>query len=73
MESRELKQHRRRRRRQRERQKGNSFGLAIHHTFLYFSLLLLHDYNVKNANLSRFLEDVNIKIRQPLSFSFPVL
>ena len=43
----------------------------MHHTFLYISLLSLHNYDVKMPIISRFVEDVNT--RQLLSFSFPQL
>ena len=31
----------------------------MHHAFLYISLSLLHDYDVKMIFVSRFMEDLN--------------
>ena len=63
---------------ERERQKKKTIGLnwqinnfARASRFLYISLQSLHDYHVKVAHFSRFVEDVNT--RQRLSFSFPEL
>ena len=39
-------------------------ALHVHYTFLYISLLLLHDYDVKIYLVSRFMEDLKF------SFSF---
>ena len=44
---RELKQRRRRRQRERQKSKSKTATLHVHHAFLYISLTLLHDYNVK--------------------------
>ena len=50
---------------------GRTTTLPVDLVFLYISLALLHDYDVKMPNSSRFVEDVNT--RQRLSFPFPEL
>ena len=40
----------------------------LHHPFLYISLSLRHDYDVKLNLISRFVEDINTRRR--FSFSF---
>ena len=59
------------RRRQRERQKKTRkiTTLHVHHAFLYISLPLLHDYNVKLPNFTSFVEGGNK--RQQVLFDFP--
>ena len=42
--------------------------LHVHHTFLYISLLFLHDYDVKML-ISCFMQDVNKQRRNFLSLS----
>ena len=39
----------------------------VQHAFLYISLPLLHDYDVRMPSLSRFVEDVNKRPRNFLS------
>ena len=44
-------------------------SLHVHHAFLYISLPLLHDYDVKMPRVSRFMEDVNKRRQTFLSLS----
>ena len=60
----------RRRRGQREHQNSNSktTSLFVHHAFLYISLPLLHDYNVKLPNFAFYGGPKQATIK--FSFSF---
>ena len=44
-------------------------SLHVHHTFLYISLPLLHNYHVKMRLVSHFMEDLNKRQQTFLSLS----